>query len=111
MNIFRRQKPYVFHPPKYRRWLAPLLRWVARRFYLQNQFKVFEVQVEGLDPVHDLVRRGESIMITPNHADHADPSLLVHAAAQQGLAFHFMAALSLSKGRSINGKVSYTSCF
>ena len=92
MNIFRPQVPYVFHPPKYRPWLAPLLRWVARRIYLRNQFKVFDVRVEGLDQVHDLTRRGESIMITPNHADHADPSLLVHAAAQQGLAFHFMAA-------------------
>jgi hypothetical protein len=35
---------------------------------------------------------GQSVLVTPNHADHADPSLLVHVGRRYGLAFHFMAA-------------------
>jgi len=39
-----------------------------------------------------LVSEGHSLLVTPNHADHADPGLLVHVGRRYGLTFHFMAA-------------------
>ena len=47
---------------------------------------------EGLDSVSQLVDAGHTVLIAPNHADHADPHVLICLGRRHGLTFHFMAA-------------------
>lgn len=92
MNRLRPQKPYVFFPPKYSPWLMPLIHWLAEHVFLRRRFKVLQVRARGVDTVAELVRAGHSVLVAPNHADHADPSILLHIGRRYGLKFHFMAA-------------------
>lgn len=92
MNIFRPQVPYVFRPPRQSPVLGSLLAELSRRFYLQRRFHVSEVEVQGAEAVKDCVRRGLPVLIAPNHADHADPHVLLQAARHCGSRFYFMAA-------------------
>ena len=79
MNIFKPQKPYVFRPPKSSPVLAPVLRRLSDRFFLRRKFRIRNIVMEGLDRVAALARGGHSILIGPNHADHADPHVLLTA--------------------------------
>lgn len=92
MNLFKPQKPYRFYPPKYRAYLAPLLGALSRHMMMRRQFNVRRVQVDGLDAVARLAADGQSLLLAPNHADHADPHVLLYAGRQRNMAFHFMAA-------------------
>jgi 1-acyl-sn-glycerol-3-phosphate acyltransferase len=91
MNIFRPQQPYEFCPPRYAPWFRPALHLLSALF-LRHRFKVRSVSIKAAEPVVQLVRDGHSVLVTPNHADHADPSILVHVGRRHGLTFHFMAA-------------------
>ena len=91
MNIFRPQKPYVFCPPKYAWWFRPVLHALTA-YFLKRRFNIRSLQVRGQDNVTRLVGNGQSVLVAPNHADHADPALLVTVGRKNGLAFHFMAA-------------------
>ena len=92
MNIFRPQKPYVFYPPKYSPWVAPLALLLSRSYFLKRQFKVQAVHIEGAEPVASLARDGQSILIAPNHAGHADPHVLSTVGRDYGMRLHYMAA-------------------
>ena len=92
MNLFRPQKPYVFRPPKYSPLLAPLLKRLGEIFYLRKRFRVRNITVEGVDRVAALAGEGHSVLIGPNHADHADPHVLLWIGRRHRLPFHFMAA-------------------
>ena len=92
MNIFRPQKPYVFRGPKYSPLLSPFLRKLSDIFYLRRKFRVRAVTVEGVGGVVELARKGHAILVGPNHADHADPHVLLWVGGRHGLRFHFMAA-------------------
>lgn len=91
MNIFRPQTPYVFRPPKYAAWFRPVLHGLTA-FFLRFRFNIRHLQVRGQERLVELVKNGQSVLIAPNHADHADPALLVTVGRRYGLAFHFMAA-------------------
>ncbi|HKX60897.1 MAG TPA: lysophospholipid acyltransferase family protein [Verrucomicrobiae bacterium] len=91
MNIFRPQRPYEFCPPRYAWWFRPVLHLVSA-WMLSRKFKVRRVTVHGEEALARLVRERQSVLVTPNHADHADPQLLVHVGRRNGFAFHFMAA-------------------
>jgi 1-acyl-sn-glycerol-3-phosphate acyltransferase len=91
MNIFRPQKPYTFCPPKYAAWFRPVLHGLTALF-LRYRFNIRDVQVRGQERLVELVKSGQSVLVAPNHADHADPALLVTVGRRHGLAFHFMAA-------------------
>jgi 1-acyl-sn-glycerol-3-phosphate acyltransferase len=60
--------------------------------FLRCRFKIQEVQVTGAEHLLRLVHEGQSVLVTPNHADHADPSVLVDVGRRHGITFHFMAA-------------------
>ncbi|MFT7513936.1 MAG: 1-acyl-sn-glycerol-3-phosphate acyltransferase [Candidatus Omnitrophota bacterium] len=92
MNRDRKQIPYAFSPPKYSPVFGPLLRWISRRFFLKGTFRIRTLEVEGIEAVAALAARGHSLLIAPNHADHADPSVLVETARRNGCVFHYMAA-------------------
>jgi hypothetical protein len=91
VNIYRPQKPYVFRPPKYSRFWGPALRCIAR-LALKNHLNIRDIRVHGMERVAELARRGDSLLIAPSHADHADPSVLVVTSAKHGLSFRYMAA-------------------
>ena len=45
-----------------------------------------------MDRVRDLVAQGDAVLLAPNHADHADPHLMIEMGHRHGLPLHFMAA-------------------
>ena len=92
MNIFRPQRPYFFRPPKYSSLLAPFLIKISEVFFLRRTFRMRRITSEGLDSVSQLVDAGHTVLIAPNHADHADPHVLICLGRRHGLTFHFMAA-------------------
>ena len=92
MNIFRPQKPYVFRPPLYSRVWTPFLVQVSHRIMLARQFKTRVTHIAGLEQVAALSKERHAVLIAPNHADHADPHVLVNAAHRASVLFHFMAA-------------------
>lgn len=91
MNLLRPQSPYRFMPPKYSPAFRPFLHLLTN-LSLRYEFKVGEVLISGLEKLASLAREGHSVLVAPNHADHADPGLMVTAARKGGFAFHFMAA-------------------
>ena len=48
--------------------------------------------MSGQENLVQLVKDAQSVLVAPNHADHADPVILVTVGRRLGLAFHFMAA-------------------
>jgi len=91
MNLFRPQRPYEFCPPQYAWWFRPILHLVSA-WMLRHKFKIRHVTVRGDEALARLVKEHQSVLVTPNHADHADPQLLVHVGRRNGFACHFMAA-------------------
>ncbi|MCC7376769.1 MAG: 1-acyl-sn-glycerol-3-phosphate acyltransferase [Verrucomicrobiales bacterium] len=91
MNLQRTQESYVFRPPRPARWFRPLLHLIAAGF-LRYRFNIRRLTVRGHDALRHLAHRRQSVLVTPNHADHADPCLLVEVGRRIGLSFHFMAA-------------------
>ena len=92
MNIFKPQKRYVFRPPQYSPLLAPVLSRISEVFLLRRKFNVQHVKTEGAERITDLVKAGHSVLVTPNHADHADPFVLNYIGHRRKLPFHYMAA-------------------
>ena len=92
MNIYRPQKPYQYKPPKYSPLLAPFLMKVSEALFLRRKFRMRRITEEGLGSVSQLAEEGHTLLVAPNHADHADPHVLVFLGRQQRLTFHFMAA-------------------
>ena len=91
MNLLRPQKPYEFCPPRYAAWFRPVMHLISA-WLLRRQFRIRQITLRGEEPLVRLARAGQSLLIAPNHADHADPNLLVAVGRRHGLAFHFMAA-------------------
>ncbi|MEX2382807.1 MAG: 1-acyl-sn-glycerol-3-phosphate acyltransferase [Opitutales bacterium] len=91
MNAFGVPKPYVFRPARYSPLLSPIF-GIAARGLLRRVFRVHAVHVKGAAKLKELARSGASVLVTPNHADHADPSVLFLLGRQHGAPFHFMAA-------------------
>ncbi len=91
MNLVRPQTPYQFMPPKYSWAFRPFLHALAR-FSLKNTFKVTDVKISGHETLTQLVQEKQSVMVAPNHADHADPALIITVGRRCKFAFHFMAA-------------------
>ena len=92
METLRRQSPYVFRPPKYSSFLAPILIRLGEIFLLSRKFNVRKITTHGVDKVVELVKANQSVLVTPNHANHADHLVLSHIGRRHGLPFHFMAA-------------------
>ncbi len=90
--LTREQIKYVFRPPRYRAALIPLLVRLSDRFFLRGKFNVQRVEVRGAEEVAKLCAQGHSVLVAPNHADHADPHTMAHVGRRYGLPFHFMAA-------------------
>ncbi len=91
MNLFRPQVPYRFRPPQYSPWFKPVTTLISK-YFLTRKFKVRNIKISGAEMVADLARKRQPLLVAPNHADHADPSLMLTVARRYGFTFHFMAA-------------------
>ena len=93
MNRYREDTPYEFHPPKYSRFWAPLIRLLNEFVWLRRLDKVAEVRVSGGgERLLTHCRKGDALLITPNHSDHADPHVLLHLSRRYRVPIHFIAA-------------------
>jgi len=91
MNLLRPQTPYRFFPPKYSPAFRPILHALTR-LSLKFEYQVSEVRITGQEVLEQLAREGHSVLVAPNHADHADPGLMITVGRRSGFGFHFMAA-------------------
>ncbi|MFH1267831.1 MAG: 1-acyl-sn-glycerol-3-phosphate acyltransferase [Planctomycetota bacterium] len=81
------------------RWWSPMLSpgWVRfwRPVRMRKQLKkqrLLEVEVRGLEHVREAVAAGHGVLITPNHASHADCYAFYTAADRLGYPFYVMIA-------------------
>lgn len=107
MNRFREDTPYVFRPPKYSRFWAPLIYWISDTFFLHRRYKVISVKVgPSGDEVIRKYKNGNSLLIAPNHSDHCDPHTLLHLSRRYKIPVHFMAAREIfEKEKGLRGSV------
>src|SRR6185312_9191313 len=93
------QLPYRFYPPTIR----PFLVW-AGQFYLKGalrrEHKVVELDIAGLEQVAPLLNRGDGVLLTPNHPDHADCFVMFELSRRLGTLFYYMAAYQIFQGKN-----------
>jgi 1-acyl-sn-glycerol-3-phosphate acyltransferase len=73
--------------PFFVRAIRPLRLWRMRRIE-----RVREVEVRGVEPLREAVSRDQGVVITPNHAAHSDPFVLLRAQDEAGVPFYYMVA-------------------
>ena len=101
--------PYRIAPPP--RWWSPalsptlvrMLRWFRRRRCRRVQ-KLMDVEVQGAEHLQQSLARGQGILITPNHASHADPDSMYAAADHVGHPFYFMSTWHVFTSRGAIGQ-------
>lgn len=93
------QLPYRFYPPTIR----PFLVW-AGQFYLKSALrrahKVTEIDIAGLEQVAPLLNRGDGVLLTPNHPDHADCFVMFELGQRLQTLFFYMAAYQIFQGKN-----------
>ena len=93
----RDELPYRFRPPR----LNPVCLAVGRalgRSMLRRDHKVEAIDVAGLDRVRPLLDRGDAVLLTPNHTDHADSHLMFELSRRLGRPFSYMATYQIFAG-------------
>jgi 1-acyl-sn-glycerol-3-phosphate acyltransferase len=84
--------PPRWWPPNLRpffiRWLRPLRILIRQRW----QEGVRDVDVRGLEHLREAAGRDQGIVITPNHAAHSDPMVMLRAGDALGRPFYYMVA-------------------
>src|SRR5262245_6159066 len=91
------QLPYRFYPPRVR----PLWFWLGRYYIgrmMRREQRVYSVEMEGVEHVEPLLRRGDGVLITPNHADHADCGVMFELSHRVKQPFCYMAAYQIFTG-------------
>jgi 1-acyl-sn-glycerol-3-phosphate acyltransferase len=91
------QLPYRFIPPKPGRFWFRLGKFYSRHRVRREQ-KVAEFDIQGLDRLQPLLGAGDSVLITPNHADHADCFVMYEISRRLGRPFAYMAAFQIFTG-------------
>jgi 1-acyl-sn-glycerol-3-phosphate acyltransferase len=87
--------PYATPP----RWWSPRLRifWIrllrrGRIWFQRRRDGLADVQIHGLEHLRQAVDQGCGVLVTPNHATHADPFVLLAAGDRLGRPFYHMVA-------------------
>jgi 1-acyl-sn-glycerol-3-phosphate acyltransferase len=101
-------------------WWSPnlndtIVKWM-RRFRIkkqQREERLLEVHVEDAQVVRDLVNDDHAILITPNHATHADAYSIYAAADEIGVPLYLMAAWQVFADKSWMGQqvLRWHGCF
>lgn len=92
MRRLRNDLPYTFRPPRPKDWFRPLALVANRHWLLERKYRIEAIQEEGFERVRELDATGDSMLLAPNHADHADPHLMMEIGRRYELPLHFMAA-------------------
>ncbi len=91
------QCPYEFIPPRFHRawfWLGGFY----NRSRMRREHRVETIDVAGLDHLTPLLSRGDSVLITPNHPDHADCYVLYELSRRLRCPFFYLAAYQIFVG-------------
>jgi 1-acyl-sn-glycerol-3-phosphate acyltransferase len=91
MNRQPFQKPPRWWSPKLSPWWVAFWRPWRKRDQIKKQ-RLLRIDVQGLDHVRDAVAGGKGVLITPNHASHADCHAFCTAGDQLGYPFYVMIA-------------------
>lgn len=87
--------PYATPPrwwsPNLRPFFVRLLRPVRAWWRLRRE-RVRAVEVRGLEHLREALGRDQGVVITPNHAAHSDPFVLLRAGDAVGRPFYYMVA-------------------
>ena len=93
MNRYREDTPYTFRPPKYSPFWAAWICCFNDVYWLKRINKITEIRVTGGgEGLVARYRKGDALLVTPNHSDHADPHVLMHLSRRYRVPLHFMAA-------------------
>jgi 1-acyl-sn-glycerol-3-phosphate acyltransferase len=96
-------------PPWFSPRMSPRLVRLLRPIRLLKQWRehrLRSVEVRGLEHLLEPVQRGHGVLITPNHAGHADAYVLPHAADRVGRPFHFMVAWQVIAKQGFLGRLT-----
>jgi 1-acyl-sn-glycerol-3-phosphate acyltransferase len=91
--------PYQFQPPR----LSPFWVRASRLFggYMLRRLQVVRnIHAIGLEQVSELKKKGDGVLITPNHPDLADPAVLFALSRRVGVPFCYMAAYQIFAGNA-----------
>jgi 1-acyl-sn-glycerol-3-phosphate acyltransferase len=91
MNRQPYQKPPRWWSPKPSRFWVRFWRGTRRRAQIRKQ-RVLDIEVRGLEHVRQALDDGCGVLITPNHASHADCYSIYDVADQLGMPFYVMIA-------------------
>ncbi|GAA5483288.1 lysophospholipid acyltransferase family protein [Haloferula sargassicola] len=98
MRRLRTDLPYTFRPPQGRGWFRPLGLWANERVFLRRKYRLEGISEAGMEQVEALVKKGDAVLLAPNHADHSDPHLMIEMGRRHALPLHFMAAREVFEG-------------
>src|ERR1700687_711410 len=109
-------QPLRVNAPHWNARLSPFLVRLTRpvrRLIRRRQQRVLEVEARGVERLRALVEQGAGLLLTPNHAGHADPFVLWEAADLLGLPFYFMTAWQVFAMRTWLGRrmLQHYGCF
>ncbi|MCH7728079.1 MAG: 1-acyl-sn-glycerol-3-phosphate acyltransferase [Planctomycetes bacterium] len=90
MNRFRMQRSPRSWSPKLNPTVVRLLRPFQRRKRVREE-NLVDIRVLGADVVRDALAAGCGVLITPNHATHADSYCVYESAYQVGQPYYIMA--------------------
>jgi 1-acyl-sn-glycerol-3-phosphate acyltransferase len=91
------QLPYKFFEPR----IEPFWLWIGG-FYIdrlvRKERKVVAIEIAGAEHLEQLRKRGDGVLITPNHCEHADAGVVFELARRIGWPFYYMAAYQIFTG-------------
>lgn len=86
-------QPYRFFPPYPNRLFIRLTHWANHHFILPGpNHRISEIQLEGDEPVRNLIETGGRLLFLPNHSTHSDPQVISEVHRRLGIHSAFMAA-------------------
>lgn len=91
MNRYRMQTAPRWWSPKLNGTIVKWMKPVRRRKQRRDE-RLLEVRVHGVERIKRLLANNRAVLITPNHATHADAYSIYAAADEIGVPFYLMAA-------------------
>ncbi len=95
-------RPYCFFPPRESVIWRPMLLGYNRWRYLPKVQRVVGVRVSWDCDLSERVRRGDRLLLMPNHPTHSDPYVYLEALSQMGVSTRVMAAYDVFLRRRMN---------
>jgi 1-acyl-sn-glycerol-3-phosphate acyltransferase len=90
------EKPYQFVPPSRGAFLPVCIQKLGLLDYYLRRYEGIEShEVRGIDHFRESLRRGDSVLLAPNHCRYADPLVMGYVAKQAQVLFYAMASWHL----------------